>query len=105
MRGQRDCISFTSELLSLKRRGQAAHRTPVWDVTPRKQRIRTQPPPPPRDGKTTRGQKYWSRKTTRIMDGPAGPWEEGTDGKQSTVRRTGTAGQVFSDDSYHGQPA
>lgn len=48
MRGQRDCISFTSELLSLKRRGQAAHRTPVWDVTPRKQRIRTQPPPPKR---------------------------------------------------------
>lgn len=87
----------------MKHRDQAAHRTCVWDVTLRKQRIRTQGLP--RDGKTTRGQTDWSSKTTRKMDGPAGPWEEGTDGEQSTVSRTGTAGQIFSDDSYHGQPA
>lgn len=89
MIAQRDCITFRSDSLLLKHRDQAANRTWVWDVTPTKQRSRTQALP--RDGKTTRGQTYWSRKTTTKINRTAGPWEEGADGEQSTVR-TGTAG-------------
>lgn len=90
---QRDCVTFGRKWLLLKHRDQAAHEDTCLSCDWGNQRWEDH-----------RGQADWSSKTTRKTDRRAGPWEEGLDGEQSTVR-TGTAGQVFSDDSYHGQAA